>query len=79
MINPFQTRKLVNKLYGSLCPRCRAKLFRYVSDNKQKVGGQDFGGINDDMKNMPICDKCKDRMRESMKGAEIFGNVDKDN
>ena len=33
-----------------------------------KVKGQDFFGINNDMKDMPICDKCKENITRVMGG-----------
>ena len=68
MINPLKARKLINKLYKGLCPSCRAKLFRYTQQNRGKVKGQDFWGINNDMSDMPICEKCKENVRKVMGG-----------
>ena len=68
MINPFKARKLIKQLNNSLCTECKTKLFNYTKQNAGKVKGKDFYGINNDMVDMPICDKCKENVTRVMGG-----------
>ena len=76
MINPLKARKLIKQLNNGLCQKCRLKLFNYTRKNSDKVKGKDFFGINNDMADMPICDKCKENVMKVMGGfkGDIGGN-----
>lgn len=62
-------RKLIkfqNQLYKGLCSQCRLNLAGYAKLNPKYIKAKDAGSINEDMKDFPVCDKCKEHVRKIM-------------
>jgi len=67
MFNQIRNLKLINKLYASLCPKCKKEVFKYAAGNKQKVTSKHYSAITSDMSDLPICDNCRYKLNVLMK------------